>query len=334
MESGEKKLISIIIPVFNVEKYLNRCVESIVKQTYKNLEIILVDDGSPDNSPKLCDEWARKDSRIKVIHKENGGVSSARNVGIQNALGDYIAFVDSDDWIDEAMCEKVVEHAIKTNADMVFFKFRRVYENGKVFENKEVALESVKRKDIKVFFTSCTDKNGNYLDVMGSACRILFKKNIAQSCLFSEKLKHGEDLFFVLNCLEKANKVEVLDEVLYNYYYNDQSVTTKVCENYFQNITTLFKHERTYFKEKNLSDYEYFITHAYVSRVVAKMIQQKHFVKNMKNLCKNDELLKECLNKNYYKKIQKEEKYWKSRIRNFIIYHKMWWLYKMVVKLK
>lgn len=334
MGNNEIKLISIIIPVFKVEKYLNRCIESVVRQTYKNLEIILVDDGSPDNSPKLCDEWAKKDSRIKVIHKENGGVSSARNVGLKNVLGDYIAFVDSDDWIEETMCEKLIEHATKTDADMTFFKFRRVYENGKVFENKEVALERVKCKDIKVFFTSVTDKHGNYLDVMGSACRILFKKDIATAHKFSEKLKHGEDLFFVLNCLEKANKVEILDEVLYNYYYNDQSVTTKVCENYFQNIINLCKHEKNYLKEKNLSEYEFFINHAYVCRVVSKMAQQKYFVKNMKNLCKNDDLLKESLNKNVYKKIRKEEKYWKSKIRNFIIYHKMWWLYKIVAKSK
>ncbi|MCH5320896.1 MAG: glycosyltransferase, partial [Eubacterium sp.] len=92
--------VSIIVPVYNVEKYLNRCVESIVKQTYTNLEIILVDDGSPDNCPAMCDAWAERDSRIKVIHKENGGVSSARNIGIDNADGDYISFVDSDDYVE------------------------------------------------------------------------------------------------------------------------------------------------------------------------------------------------------------------------------------------
>ena len=87
-------LISVIVPVYKVEKYLNKCVQSIVNQTYKNLEIILVDDGSPDNCPQMCDEWAKKDSRIKVIHKENGGVSSARNAGLDNSFGDYIGFID------------------------------------------------------------------------------------------------------------------------------------------------------------------------------------------------------------------------------------------------
>ena len=92
-------LISVIVPVYKVDQYLNRCVESIVNQTYKNLEIILVDDGSPDDCPTICDTWAKKNSRIKVIHKTNGGLSDARNAGLETATGQYIAFVDSDDWI-------------------------------------------------------------------------------------------------------------------------------------------------------------------------------------------------------------------------------------------
>ena len=97
----EKDLISIIIPVYNVEKYLKECVDSVRKQTYKNLEIILIDDGSKDNSGKLCDELAKEDNRIKVIHKENGGLSDARNVGIENATGEYIQFIDSDDFVEK-----------------------------------------------------------------------------------------------------------------------------------------------------------------------------------------------------------------------------------------
>jgi len=96
------QLISVIVPVYIVEPYLDRCVQSIVNQTYKNLEIILVDDGSPDNSPAMCDAWAEKDSRIRVIHKENGGVSSARNAGLDMATGSYITFVDADDWLEPA----------------------------------------------------------------------------------------------------------------------------------------------------------------------------------------------------------------------------------------
>ena len=103
-----KALISIIIPVYKVEEYLDECVKSIINQTYKNLEIILVDDGSPDRCPQMCDEWAKKDSRIRVIHKQNGGLSSARNAGLDIATGEYIGFVDSDDYIDHQMFEKLM----------------------------------------------------------------------------------------------------------------------------------------------------------------------------------------------------------------------------------
>ena len=110
--------ISVIVPVYKTEGLLDRCVESIVGQTYKNLEIILVDDGSPDNCPAICDEWAEKDSRIRVIHKENGGLCSARNAGMDIAAGDYWGFVDSDDCIEPDMYQLLVENAASTQADI------------------------------------------------------------------------------------------------------------------------------------------------------------------------------------------------------------------------
>ena len=112
--------ISIIIPVYNVEKYLDRCIDSIINQSLKDIEIILVDDGSPDNCPQLCDEWAKKDSRIKVIHKENAGLGMARNTGMQHATGEYIAFIDSDDYVDLDMYAKLLEKAELHNADIVY----------------------------------------------------------------------------------------------------------------------------------------------------------------------------------------------------------------------
>lgn len=115
--------ISVIVPVYKVEKYLDRCVESIVNQTYKNLEIILVDDGSPDNCPAMCDAWIEKDERIRVIHKENGGVSSARNLGIDESTGDYIGFVDSDDWIEPDMYESLLNAIKNTDSDVAICGF-------------------------------------------------------------------------------------------------------------------------------------------------------------------------------------------------------------------
>lgn len=115
---NRSELISIIVPVYKVEKYLDKCVESIVEQTYKNLEIILVDDGSPDNCPAMCDEWAKKDSRIKVIHKKNGGLSSARNAGLDGCTGDYIYFLDSDDYIADNCIEMLFNAIVSDGSDM------------------------------------------------------------------------------------------------------------------------------------------------------------------------------------------------------------------------
>ena len=125
-------LVTVVVPVYNVEKYLDRCVNSIVNQTYRNLEIILVDDGSPDNCPAMCDEWAKKDSRIRVIHKQNEGQGVARNVGIENATGDYIYFMDSDDYIDLTTIEKACDLAKQHNADVVCFGLLCVNSSGEI----------------------------------------------------------------------------------------------------------------------------------------------------------------------------------------------------------
>lgn len=121
MTRKERKdeLISVVVPIYNVEKYIEKCIDSIINQTYTNLEIILVDDGSPDKCGKICDEYAKRDKRIKVIHKENGGVSSARNIGLDNLNGEYVTFIDADDYISNNYCEELL-NALKTeNADCV-----------------------------------------------------------------------------------------------------------------------------------------------------------------------------------------------------------------------
>ena len=124
--------ISVIVPVYNVEKYLDKCVESIVNQTYKNLEIILVDDGSTDSCPEICDEWAKKDNRIKVIHKPNGGLSSARNAGMDSMTGSYIQFVDSDDYIKSNMIEVMYGNIIKGDYDVCVCNYSFIDESDNV----------------------------------------------------------------------------------------------------------------------------------------------------------------------------------------------------------
>lgn len=125
-------MISVIIPVYNVEEYLERCVNSVLKQTYNDLEIILVDDGSTDNSGKICDELKNKDDRIIVIHKENQGLSASRNIGIEKATGEYITFVDSDDYILEDMYETLYKNLIRNDADISMCKYQYVKEQQKI----------------------------------------------------------------------------------------------------------------------------------------------------------------------------------------------------------
>ena len=127
-------LISVIVPIYNVEKYLDRCVESIINQTYKNLEIILVDDGSPDNCTQMCDDYAKKDSRIRVVHKENGGLSDARNAGMEVATGEYVSFIDSDDYISLDFYETLFQTMIDNDSDIVECSVVKFYENGKFDE--------------------------------------------------------------------------------------------------------------------------------------------------------------------------------------------------------
>ena len=173
------ELITVIVPVYKVEKYLDRCVQSIVDQTYTNLEIILVDDGSPDNCPKMCDEWAKKDKRIKVIHKQNGGLSDARNAGLEKAKGKYVGFVDSDDYISPIMYEKLYKCIIDNQADMAMCGFSTVDEKGKVTYINELNLPNCNCNNIANFYvnTEYTNK-GDILEtnnIMGSVCRCLYK---------------------------------------------------------------------------------------------------------------------------------------------------------------
>ena len=130
-----KELITVVVPVYKVEEYIYKCVDSIINQTYKNLEIILVDDGSPDNCPKICDDYSKKDKRIKVIHKKNGGVSSARNEGLKITKGNYIVFVDSDDWIESNFIKEMLTNLINSKVDYIVCGYNRVYDGKKEIIN-------------------------------------------------------------------------------------------------------------------------------------------------------------------------------------------------------
>ena len=242
----DNPLISVIVPVYNVEKYLDRCVESIVNQTYTNLEIILVDDGSPDNCPAMCDAWAEKDNRIKVIHKENGGVSSARNTGINAASGDYIAFVDSDDYIDCLMYEKMMNTIQINNSDVVICCIN-VYGNDWHYPN----LYCETSEEIMIAFYRY--QLYSPINKLISA-RIIKQKNIR----FDESLRIAEDLKFNYYLFSEASKVQIISDCLYYYVENNESAIKDVDENVVLRWKVLGKILAENCVESTVGKYAYF----------------------------------------------------------------------------
>ena len=218
MESNPK--ISVIVPVYNVEKYLNKCVESIVNQTYKNLEIILVDDGSPDNCPKMCDKWAEKDDRIKVIHKVNDGLANARNSGIEMCTGDYVMFADSDDFLELDMVEFLLNLSTEYNADVSRCGFYFNYENN---EKQESASENT---SIKLF-----DYDERMIDlttgdhISGVAWNKLYKSNVIKSHYYNKKDGCSEDIMHNYRVYKDIHKTVFCDIPKYHYVIRENSIT-------------------------------------------------------------------------------------------------------------
>lgn len=209
------KLLSVIVPVYKAEKYLHRCVDSILAQTWSNLEIILVDDGSPDNSGKMCDEYSGTDSRIRVIHKPNGGVSSARNAGIDAATGDYIAFVDSDDYIAPEMYEKLFE-PLNSDRSIVMCDFMLDYGDGNMQPRTTIQPGNSITDAIKSLLMS---------DIGTGSVYMIAPRDLIGTLRFPEYLRNGEDLWFMLRLISKA---ESIFKVSQPFYFYDQRNTSSL----------------------------------------------------------------------------------------------------------
>ena len=215
------KLISIIVPVYNVEKYLKKCVYSILNQSYKNLEVILVNDGSTDNSGKICDELSREDSRINVYHKDNGGLSDARNYGVAKANGEYVGFVDSDDYIDQYMYENLYKAIRKYNTQIAECGITRVYKNNKLrphYDGEEYSLVVDREGYLKEYLEN--------RKVYGAAVCKLLSIDLAKVLKFPDG-KVYEDVFYTLELLKKVDKYTLISGNYYYYYIRGNSITTK-----------------------------------------------------------------------------------------------------------
>lgn len=215
-------LISIIVPIYKVENYLKSCLDSIVLQTYKNLEIILVDDGSPDKCPEICDEYAKIDSRIKVVHKKNGGLSDARNFGLSIASGNYIMFVDSDDAIEHDMCEILMGVAQKFNSDIVMSAFKKVHKlecknKKKTIKSNNILVVDGRDEVFDLLFN-------NKIPLIMLAWGKLYKKDIFKNIEFPVGRIH-EDEFTIHKLLNNCRKFVYINIPLYHYLYRNTSIT-------------------------------------------------------------------------------------------------------------
>lgn len=273
----KEELISVIVPIYNVEDYLKKCIDSIINPTYKNLEIILVDDGSTDSCGFICDKYKKVDDRIIVVHKSNGGLSSARNVGLDIAKGDLISFVDGDDYLELEMYEKLKLNMDKYESDIVICSF--YYEKGNNKTIKRINNDSNKvtfGKDKFISFQNCVwDK--------------MYKKNIFNEIRFP--LRHiCEDAFIICDLLDKAKKVSYVDAPLYNYVYRSNSIINSFGINHFDSIISLNK-KIEFYNKKGYNDLALKEKKKKIDRdiiILSKMKQYGIKNKEVKEKCYND----------------------------------------------
>lgn len=211
--------ISVIVPIYNVEKYLRRCIDSIINQTYKNLEIILVNDGSPDNCGVICDEYSNKDERIKVIHKKNGGLSDARNAGLEIATGSYIGYVDSDDWIEPNMYEDLINVISYEDSDIASCMV------NKIWDEKDVI--NVKYEDeLNIITLNTEDALAELIKeklLTQTVWNKLYRREIISDIIF-EYGKFHEDEFWSYRIIANAKKISIINKGYYNYFQRDTSI--------------------------------------------------------------------------------------------------------------
>ena len=242
MGETENPKISVIVPVYNVERYLKKCIDSILAQTYQNFELILVDDGSEDNSGMICDSYKEKDNRIQVIHKINGGLSDARNAGIEVACGEYLSFIDSDDWVHPDFLRVLYDNANVYNADISVVNLHKEYDDGRIEKIEKIKEELLSKKDaLKNLYDA-----GIYMNV---ACNKLYKKSLFSDIKYPVGKLH-EDGFTTYKLLYKANSVFFSDRDLYSYYQRKESIMNQTfSENriheyeVYQERTAFFEHE-------------------------------------------------------------------------------------------
>lgn len=227
--------VSIIIPIYNVEKYIDKCVQSARNQTLQDVEIILVDDESPDRCPQMCDEYAKKDSRIKVVHKKNGGLGFARNSGLEVATGEYVTFLDSDDFVDLNTYEELTKYLDSYNADVIYYKLNRFKDDNEVektqLSTKIDCIENERIKDLMLDIIASDLSISAEHRINCSSCTAIYRLSVLKGnnvSFHSERELISEDLIFNIDVLKHCKKALLNNTIFYHYRLNAESLTNTI----------------------------------------------------------------------------------------------------------
>lgn len=263
MITEENFLVSIVVPVYNAEKYLEQCLNSIQNQTYKNFEVILVNDGSMDHSETICKEFVEVDTRFRYFLKVNGGASSARNFGLDHVRGDFITFIDADDWVDENHLEVLINNIKENNSDMAVSSIKK-FDNVsnfefRVYSNQEKYLlnyNKLNREEFLVILPKLIHASNSYKIAVSK----LFKKELVTDVRFDESIVYGEDLDFFFKIYNNINSISYVDEVTYVYRLHDESTSSKFNQQYAEQELLIYKKMYEKIEELGLSTIHYYTT--------------------------------------------------------------------------
>lgn len=311
------ELVSIIVPVYNVEKYLEKCVESLIQQTYKYIEIILVDDGSSDSSGKICDSLSKKDDRIISLHKKNGGLSDARNYGIKHAKGNYLVFVDSDDWIENDTIEESLRRIISDKSDIVVYGFSVDYDNGNHKIKAPYKDECIDKKTALIYINSFQG-----IDV--SACNKMFKKELFDDIEFPYR-KLCEDYYVMYKIFDKCNRISTSTSPKYHYFQRTNSISRN--SNVNMDFLYAAEEEVEYFKKHHRDILYSAITGMVFANLVIYNMKQARKIKFEKR-----KIQKEM--RKYKKYITQNKVLSFSRKMQYFIFAYMGFVYDIYLKIK
>lgn len=313
--------VSIIIPVYNIEKYIKECVTSVLVQSYKNFEILLVDDGSKDKSSIICDELANLDNRVKVIHKKNGGLSSARNAGIKASKGNYIAFIDGDDyWDDKYFLEGVVKCLDESKADFISFGLKKYYENENFIQDSKYIFDrnlidvNDKKKTLDYLIS-------NNLYISSAWSKIVKRDIIISNNLFFREGILSEDIDWSARLLIYADKIDVIDRSAYIYRYRQNSISKSLGRKNIEDLISNIEKSILYIPKNNELKYEYmsYIAFQYLTlMIVPNYVHEDLPTETIYKIKELKYLLKYDLNKKVHK-FRLIEKYLGFNILNFMV---------------